>query len=179
MADIKLAHQAAHGDDGIRGDGQYPGSLLHRQALNQLHLVHDGAGVLVELFPILRQLYSPVGTVENVHFQLALQVADGFAEIWLRGKELLRRLVEAALVGDRHEIDQLLKLHSEYPFNVRKNSVSIAYRQFPPTGFSDPFKRRHARRPPVSVLMVAPGNPITKLSFQKRINASGFLVLCL
>ena len=61
-------------------------------------------------------------TVSYTHldvYKRQLQVGDGLAQIGLGDEQLLRRLVDAALLRHGHKVNQLLQLHRVPPFSVR------------------------------------------------------------
>ena len=89
--------------------------LLLRQALNELHLVDDRARVLIELFALVGQRNALVRAVEDAHLEFVFQIADGLAQIGLRDKQLLRGLVDAALLCNGDKVGKLLNLHNSFP----------------------------------------------------------------
>ena len=112
---VELRHQTPHCDDWIGGNRQHRRVLFLRQALNELHLVDDRARVLVELFALVSQHDALVRAVENTHLELVFQIADGLAQIGLRDEQLLRGLVDTALLRNGDKVGKLLNLHNSFP----------------------------------------------------------------
>ena len=108
--------------------------LLLRQALNELHLVDDRARVLIELFALVGQRNALVRAVEDAHLEFVFQIADGLAQIGLRDKQLLRGLVDAALLRNGDKVGKLLNLHNSVP-SFACSIFSIAY----PGGKCQPY----------------------------------------
>ena len=78
---------------------------------NRLRLCQDVATVSQQILALGRELDATTDSIEELHSELRLQVADLAREGRLADVDVLGGPRDAALLGDAHEIAEMPKLH--------------------------------------------------------------------